>query len=369
MKNFNKAVYDLLGAAVCMVLLPVIVGFAFYVYAHKGENPAAGPVLQLLAVVAIAAIAGAVLQWRAATLQLELMLCNERTTTKTQAEQFGGDPLDDPELEVGGLTWPRDAFAKGPHPQMFFDMAKDLWRFLPGSRMKRSELMGISAQANYARLLRESASTYKPKTARERDNLSASEALFGFMSWLTTRPGTLEIGARHEAPQFAVLVAMFIEAQGLSDPAEDWAQRLVPMGDRDVRFSRVEYSPESTFGTTPPIQLTDCAPTFGVQPFSLGESLEEDLAADDLLPVPLELVPAGDPPAPYYVPTINRAPIRGEAGACFDADGQPWHEPGSCPKCAVSLAPEYVPIDEPIDDPADLEAVDQALLRKRGGAE
>lgn len=338
MKNFNKAVYDLLGAAVCMVLLPVIVGFAFYVYAHKGENPAAGPVLQLLAVVAIAAIAGAVLQWRAATLQLELMLCNERT--HKQAEQFGGDPLDDPELDAGVYYWPREDFLVAMHPQMFFDPATRCWRFLPGTKMKRSEFMAIKGQADYSRLLRTAASTHQPATPREADNLSASEALFGFMSWLTTRPGTLEIGARHEAPQFAVLAAMFIEAQGLSDPLEDWPQRMVPMGDRDVRFSRVEYSPESTFGTTPPIQLTDCAPTFGVQPFSLGESLEEDLDADDLLPVP-QLLPVDEARGPGFdVPTINRAP-EGWAG----------------------------PVDVPIDDDAELEAVDQALLRKRGGAE
>lgn len=342
MKNFNKAVYDLLGAAVGMVILPLIVGCALYVYAHRSENPAAMLVLMLLALCAIAAIAGAMLHWRAGTRQLELMLCSERSTTEKQAEQFGGDPLDDPELDAGLFYWPREAFDTAPDPRMFLDWATGSWRFLPRTWMKRSEFQAIKAKADYSKLLRQASNDVRTAVAEYVDSLSPSEALFAFMGWMTARPQPLLVGAQHDAAPLAVLAAMYAEVQGFAPPREGWEKLIKPMGDRDVTFSRVEYSPESTFGETPSglINLRDCAPTFGVQPFSLGESLDEDLNADDLLPAPLELVPAGEPPAPYYVPTINRAP-------------EGW--PG--------------PVDVPVDDAADLEAVDQELLRKRGGAE
>ena len=57
--------------------------------------------------------------------------------------------------------------------------------------------------------------------------LTASEALYGFVGWLTTRMETTKMGAEHDAAGIADLVKTFCDANDLSDPGEGWEQRLV----------------------------------------------------------------------------------------------------------------------------------------------
>ena len=58
--------------------------------------------------------------------------------------------------------------------------------------------------------------------------MSASEALFGFMGWLTTRDGTLEIGAFHATSGEVVnLIVSFCETNGLEEPRDGWEEHLV----------------------------------------------------------------------------------------------------------------------------------------------
>lgn len=59
------------------------------------------------------------------------------------------------------------------------------------------------------------------------DNLIASEALYGFCSWLTTRPEVVTVSEKHEAGHIADLVERFCKANGLTEPRDGWAENLV----------------------------------------------------------------------------------------------------------------------------------------------
>jgi len=53
--------------------------------------------------------------------------------------------------------------------------------------------------------------------------LSPSEALFSLIGWLSTRKGTLKIGAKHNCGQLADLIGKFCEINGLAEPREIWS--------------------------------------------------------------------------------------------------------------------------------------------------
>ncbi len=61
--------------------------------------------------------------------------------------------------------------------------------------------------------------------------LSASEALYGFAGWLTMRRPQLVLSANDDAAPMAELVSRFIQAQGLQAPRDDWHKSMKPMGD------------------------------------------------------------------------------------------------------------------------------------------
>jgi hypothetical protein len=58
------------------------------------------------------------------------------------------------------------------------------------------------------------------------DQLSASEALFGFMAWLTSLEKPVIFSARDEAGLAVQLVEEFIRANDLEKPREGWAERF-----------------------------------------------------------------------------------------------------------------------------------------------
>lgn len=73
------------------------------------------------------------------------------------------------------------------------------------------------------------------KQAAPPDNLSASEALYGFMAWLTSREKSITVSGRHDTAEPAELVDTFCKANNLADPKDDFAQRLIhPGGMPDV---------------------------------------------------------------------------------------------------------------------------------------
>ncbi len=60
--------------------------------------------------------------------------------------------------------------------------------------------------------------------------LSASEALYGFVGWLTTRDEVTQMSTQHDCAGIADLVGKFCEANGLPEPAGDWHHRLTHPG-------------------------------------------------------------------------------------------------------------------------------------------
>jgi len=57
--------------------------------------------------------------------------------------------------------------------------------------------------------------------------LNASEALFGFVGWLTTRSERTVMSSRDEASCIAELVKRFCEANQLPEPRTGWTTNLV----------------------------------------------------------------------------------------------------------------------------------------------
>lgn len=52
------------------------------------------------------------------------------------------------------------------------------------------------------------------------DKMTASEALFGFMGWLTCRPEAVTLGAAHDAAVAADLVKLWCEVNNLPSPRD-----------------------------------------------------------------------------------------------------------------------------------------------------
>lgn len=59
------------------------------------------------------------------------------------------------------------------------------------------------------------------------DKLSASEALFGFMGWLTSLETPVTFSGHHEASIGAQLVDEYCKANNLAEPREGWHLNLV----------------------------------------------------------------------------------------------------------------------------------------------
>ena len=61
----------------------------------------------------------------------------------------------------------------------------------------------------------------------ESHKLTATEALYGFMGWLTSRDESLTLSGRHDASVAADLVAQFVKENDLGDVSrEDWHKFL-----------------------------------------------------------------------------------------------------------------------------------------------
>lgn len=60
------------------------------------------------------------------------------------------------------------------------------------------------------------------------EEISPSEALYGFAGWLTSSDISLTVGAKHEAGEMAVLVDKFCKSQGLASPRDVYPNNLKP---------------------------------------------------------------------------------------------------------------------------------------------
>lgn len=59
-----------------------------------------------------------------------------------------------------------------------------------------------------------------------KDKLSASEALFAFCGWLTTRREATVMSIAHESSPIASLIKKFCEDNGLDDPRDGWERAV-----------------------------------------------------------------------------------------------------------------------------------------------
>ena len=57
--------------------------------------------------------------------------------------------------------------------------------------------------------------------------MSASEALYSFMGWLTTRDEPVTFSGVHDAGVAACLVDEFCKKQNLSPPSDDWVGKIL----------------------------------------------------------------------------------------------------------------------------------------------
>jgi hypothetical protein len=64
-----------------------------------------------------------------------------------------------------------------------------------------------------------------------KDKLTASEALFGFCAWLTTRKEKTIMSASDNAAPIPPLIAKFCEVNGLKDPKHGWENNLTHPAD------------------------------------------------------------------------------------------------------------------------------------------
>jgi len=56
--------------------------------------------------------------------------------------------------------------------------------------------------------------------------LKGSEAIYGFVGWLTSRDEEVTFSARHNASKAAELAAEFIKTNKLGDLRQDWVDHL-----------------------------------------------------------------------------------------------------------------------------------------------
>ena len=59
------------------------------------------------------------------------------------------------------------------------------------------------------------------------DKMIASEALYGFCGWLTSREEKTVMAANEDAAPIANLVAAFCKENKLSDPKDGWSDNLI----------------------------------------------------------------------------------------------------------------------------------------------
>ena len=61
------------------------------------------------------------------------------------------------------------------------------------------------------------------------EELSASEALFGFTGWLTTRKEKTVMSSTDDCAIIVGLVTEFCKVQNLKEPRENWDKKLKPL--------------------------------------------------------------------------------------------------------------------------------------------
>ncbi len=80
------------------------------------------------------------------------------------------------------------------------------------------------------------------------DQLLASEALYGFAAWLTSRDVPVTLSGHHEAGIAAELVNEFCKANNLPEPRENWTDFLAFPESRSAKSEPIEHPGEVPAG-------------------------------------------------------------------------------------------------------------------------
>ena len=59
-----------------------------------------------------------------------------------------------------------------------------------------------------------------------KNELTASEAIYGFAAWLSSRKEKTVMSSKHNCAPIADLVKQFCDTNKLSEPRKDWAKKL-----------------------------------------------------------------------------------------------------------------------------------------------
>jgi hypothetical protein len=66
----------------------------------------------------------------------------------------------------------------------------------------------------------------------ESRKMTASEAIYGFCAWLTTRNEVTTMSAKHNAGSTCDLIATFCKENKLPEPRDNWTENLIhPSGE------------------------------------------------------------------------------------------------------------------------------------------
>ncbi len=77
------------------------------------------------------------------------------------------------------------------------------------------------------------------------DKLTASEAVFGFCAWLTTRRETTTMSDTDDAAPIVELIKKFCDTNKLDEPRSDWHKELIhPKEGKMKRVFEIEWNDE-----------------------------------------------------------------------------------------------------------------------------
>jgi len=72
----------------------------------------------------------------------------------------------------------------------------------------------------------------------DEQKLTASEALYGFAGWITTRKEKVTASASHDAAVWAELVDTFIKENNLDNPSDGWENNLIHPVEQEKRTNK-----------------------------------------------------------------------------------------------------------------------------------
>lgn len=71
------------------------------------------------------------------------------------------------------------------------------------------------------------------------EEMTASEAIYGFCAWLTTQQAETKMGAHHDCSVICDLIKKFCETNQLEEPRSDWTDRLTHPENLEARFAKL----------------------------------------------------------------------------------------------------------------------------------